>query len=357
MNPPVIDSWTGVRSCVVGGTGFLGYQIVTRLLARGSVVRVLAPAASENHPIHARRDVEWVRGDVRDRRAVLAAVSGARVVFHASGPVHVGTADRIAQLDPHTSGTKALLADLPSECRLVHTSSLVAIGGTRDGRHLKESSPFPNDDLSIAYVRAKRSAEVETLSSGREVVVTNPGYLIGPDDYGRSVMGQFCTRYWRGRIPVAPPGGYNFVDVRDVAEGHILAAQYGRTGERYILGGENLTLKAFVDLLAAAAGFRPRWLPTCPTVLFGGIAVLSEWRGLLLGKQPYPSLEHYRLNRLTWYASTEKAKAELGYSARSVKESVTDAYRWHSSEAPVRIKGFNRWWHRHSPEVPAGPDR
>lgn len=349
MNDLVVDSWRGVRACVIGGTGFLGYQIVNRLLSRMAAVRVLAPDAPPDHPICQRSEVEWIRGDIRDRSALAAAAAGCRVVFQASGPVYVGTAKRVAQLDSHTAGTHALLAALPPTCRLVHTSSLVTIGGTRDGRVLDESSPYPNARLPIEYIRAKRLGEVAALKAageGADVVVTNPAYLIGPHDYGKSVMGNFCTRFWRGRIPFAPPGGYNLVDVRDVGEGHVLAAERGRRGERYFLGGENLPLKSFVELLAAAAGYRPRWLPTCPTGLLGCIAALQECRGRLLGKTPYPSFEHVRLNRFTWFATAEKATRELGYSARPVKQSVADAFHWHSSHSPWRTSGFNRWWLR-----------
>ena len=102
MNEPVLDSWTGVRACVIGGTGFLGYQIVDRLLARKAIVRVLAPDAPPDHPIRSRSGVEWIVGDVRDSAVVAAAVDRCRVVFQASGPVFVGTAERTAQLDPHT---------------------------------------------------------------------------------------------------------------------------------------------------------------------------------------------------------------------------------------------------------------
>jgi dihydroflavonol-4-reductase len=356
MNPPVIHSWAGVRACVVGGTGFLGYQIADRLAVRGAAVRVLAPVATDDHPIHSRTDIEWVVGDVRT--AAAKTFADCRAVFQAAGPVQVGIANQAVHLDSHTAGTCALLAALPAGCRLVHTSSLVAIGGTHDGRILDESSPFPNGDLRIEYVRAKRTAEAAALAAataGADVVVTNPAYLIGPDDFGRSVMGKFCIRVWQGRVPFVTAGGYNVVDVRDAAEGHVLAAERGRTGERYVLGGENLPLKVFVGLLTAAAGLRPRAMPTCPAWLFAAAAGLAEVRGRILGKAPYPSFEHARLNRLSWYASAAKAARELGFAARPVTESIADAFRWHAARRPLTPSRFNRWWFRPPRSAPATP--
>src|SRR5439155_1230081 len=126
---------------------------------------------------------------------------------------------------------------------------------------------FNLERLRVDYVRAKCAAEqvaAGAAARGRHVVIVNPGYLLGPEDYELSVMGRLCARFWRGRILVAPPGGYNVVDVRDVATGHLLAAEHGRPGRRYILGGENYTLPELFRLLARAAGWRPRALIRLP---------------------------------------------------------------------------------------------
>lgn len=343
MNPPVIASWSSLPVCVVGGTGFLGWQVVQRLLARGAAVRVFALPPPADHPLLNHPEIRFTPGDIRDANATAAAVAGCRVVFQTAGPVSVGGSKVAAELDPHVAGTRPLLDCLPAGCRLVHTSSLVAVGGTRTGTPLSEDAPFPNERLKVAYVHAKREAEQLALASEKDVVVTNPGYLIGPEDYGGSVMGRFCTRFWRGRIPFAPPGGLNLVDVRDAAEGHVLAAERGNAGKRYLLGGENLPMRAFLKALAAVAGLRPRWLPACPWWLFSVFGAGAELRQRLTGREAFPSFEHVRLNRFYWYGTSARAERELGYSTRPVAESLRDTFEWHTARQKLAPRGINRW--------------
>jgi dihydroflavonol-4-reductase len=235
---------------------------------------------------------------------------------------------------------------LPRGARLVLTSSVVAVGGSRAREVLNEESPFTLDELKVGYVRAKRAAELEALAADRDVVVVNPGYLFGPDDPGPSVMGSFCRRFWRGHVPFAPPGGINCVDVRDVAAGHLLAAERGKAGRRYILGGVNLTFAELVVRLAEAARLRPRWLPRSPRALFTGLAVWNEGLSRLSGKEPFPSLEHVRMNRLFWFHSSARAAAELGYAARPFDDTLADAYAWHARQNRATPRGFGRWWLR-----------
>jgi dihydroflavonol-4-reductase len=177
-------------------------------------------------------------------------------------------------------------------------------------------------------------------------VVANPGYLIGPEDHGGSDMGRFCVRFWKGRIPLAPPGGMNLVDVRDVAKGHLLAAQRGQSGRRYILGGEDRSTADFLADLARAANLRPRALPRVPLWTMTAVAALSELRGWLLHKEPYPSFQHVRLNRFFWYARSDRAAQELGYRSRPLETCLRDTYRWHRDRDALRLRGINRWWMR-----------
>jgi dihydroflavonol-4-reductase len=338
--------WTDTPVCVLGGSGFLGSHLVGRLIERGARVRTLSlPSAGAPEPP---REVEALHGDVRNPAAVRAAVAGARVVFLAAGPVVVGpSADRA--LTAHVDGVRRVIDALPAGARLVLTSSLVTVGATRTGEVLDEGAPFTLGRLRVSYVRAKRAAEVLALAAagrGADVVVVNPGYLFGPDDPGPSVMGRVCVRFWRGRIPFASSGGISCADVRDVADGHLLAAQRGACGRRYILAGENVRTADLFARLAAVAGFHPRWLPALPGPVFTGIAAIAEARGRLLGEEPFPSLEHIRIQQLFWFASSERAGRELGYRCRPLDETLADTFAWHSAHARLVMRGFGRWWFR-----------
>jgi dihydroflavonol-4-reductase len=329
--------------CLTGGTGFLGYHLVRQLGEVGVRVRVFALAPPADHPVRQFAHAEIIPGDILDPTAVRSAVTGCSVVIHAAGIVAVwGPA--LAKMWPvHVDGTRNVLDALDPGARLVYTSSVVAAGASRSGEVLNEDSPFNLDRVKLGYVQAKRAAEALALGSGKDVVVVNPGYLIGPEDFDKSVMGKLCHRFWRGRAPLAPPGGLNLVDVRDVAIGHLLAAERGACGRRYILGGENLTYSQFLGLMADVAGMRPRWLPRIPRPAFWLGAILNEARGRLKGKEPYPSLAHARLNRYFWFHSSDRARRELGYEPRPVRESLADAYAWYASQERFHIRGFNRW--------------
>jgi dihydroflavonol-4-reductase len=335
--------WSGRTVCVTGGTGFLGYHLVKLLGDLGSRVRIFALAPPPDHPIRQFSHAEIIAGDILDPAAARSAVAGCSVVIHAAGIVAVwGPA--LAKMWPvHVDGTRNVLSALDPDARMIHTSSVVAVGASRTGEVLNEDSPFNLGRLNLAYVQAKRAAEELALNSDRDVVAVNPGYLIGPEDFERSVMGALCHRFWRGRAPMAPPGGLNFVDVRDVAIGHLLAAERGTRSRRYILGGENLKYTAFMRQMAEVAGMRPRLLPGIPRPIFWLGALLNEARGRIRGKEPYPSLAHARLNRYYWFFSSDRAQRELGYSPRTVRDSLTDAFAWYSGREKFRIRGFNGW--------------
>jgi dihydroflavonol-4-reductase len=335
--------WAGRTVCVTGGTGFLGYHLVKLLGDVGARVRVFALAPLSDHPICRFAHAEIIPGDVLDPPAVRAAVNGCSVVFHAAGIVAVwGPAVR-RMWPVHVNGTRIVLDALGAGARLVHTSSVVAVGASRTGQVLDEDSPFNLAGVNLPYIQAKRAAEGLALGAGRDVVVVSPGYLIGPEDYDGSVMGKLCRRFWRGRAPLAPPGGLNLVDVRDVASGHLLAAERGRPDRRYILGGENLTYRDFMRQMADVAGMKPHWLPRIPRPAFWLAALINEGRGRLRGKEPYPSLAHARLNRYYWFFASDRARRELGYEPRAVRASLADAYAWYAGRESFHIRGLNRW--------------
>jgi dihydroflavonol-4-reductase len=341
--------WSGRRVCVTGGTGFLGYHLVTLLHGLGAAVRVFALPAPDGHPLSRLQGIETVWGDLLDPKAVRHAVAGCDVVFHTAGTVAVwGPA--LARLHAvHVTGTKNVL-EVSAGARVVHTSSVVAVGASKRGRVFEEDNAFPLAKLRVHYVRAKRVAEeiaLERGSSGQDVVVVNPGYLVGPDDYEPSAMGRYCVRAWKGRMILAAPGGYNFVDVRDVATGHLLAAERGRRGRRYILGGENVRMPEFLRRLAGVAALRPRALPVLPVAGLWLAAVIAEGRARCMsGREPYPAFQHVRMNRYDWFCTSERAERELGYRARPLEETLRDTHLWFAERGRIALRGFSRWWMR-----------
>lgn len=337
------EFWNGTRVCVLGGTGFLGSHLIARLLEHGARVRDLSLPCDKRAVRHA--GLEYRVGDVRNAAEVRSAVAGAEVVFLAAGPVAFGPQAQAA-LPAHREGVRRVIDALPGNARLVLTSSVVTIGATRRGQLLDESAPFTPAQLKVGYVHAKRAAEAEALSaaaSGRDVVVVNPAYLFGPGDPGPSIMGRFCLRIWRGHVPFVTSGGINAIDVRDAAEGHLLAAEHGQRGARYILGGENLTHRQVADALVRAAGIKPRLMPQLPHRAFAILAAACEAHGRITGKEPFPSLETARVSRLFWHYSSDRAKRELGFQSRPFAETAADAFAWHAAHTRVSPRGLNRW--------------
>jgi dihydroflavonol-4-reductase len=261
------DSWAGRPVCVTGGTGFLGLHLVRQLLGRGARVTVLALPPRPDHQARRLAGVRMVFGDVRDAAAVHEAVTGCSVVFHTAGVVAVSGPALAHMFAVHTDGTRNVLSAAAPGARIVHTTSVVAIGPAVGRRPVAEDSPFTLANRRLPYVAAKRAAEELALAAaaaGRDVVIVNPTYLVGPEDYDGSLMGRFCHRFWRGRMQLVSPGGVNVVDVRDAAAGHVLAAERGRAGRRYILGGTDQTYAALAAELARAAGLRPRTTAAAP---------------------------------------------------------------------------------------------
>ncbi len=341
--------WAKRRACVTGGVGFLGWQIVRQLRDLGAEVRVLSLPPRRWHPIHDRDEVACFWGDVRDPELTRRALDGCSVVFHTAGVVG-GWGKILERMQSvHVDGTANVLAAAPSDARIVYTSSLTTIGASRHGAILNEDSTADAHLLKLDYIRAKLAAErlaLDAAAMGRDVVVTNPGYLVGMDDYEGSIMGRFCVRFWKGRVPMAPPGGLSLVDARDVATGHLLAAEHGKSCRRYVLGGENHRFPSFLRSLARVANCRPRALPRIPWLLLAGVAGIAEMRGHITGREPYPSLGHVRLNRWCWFGDSSRAIAELGYTFRPLINALRDAYAWHQGRRPIRPRGFSRWWLR-----------
>src|SRR5437763_217100 len=243
---------------VTGDTGFIGGRLVRRLVQRGASVRVLARAASQRDFL-AELPVEYVEGDLRDPASLRAAVRGCRLVFHVAADYRLW-ARRPAELyEANVTGTRHVIEaarDAGAE-RIVYTSSVGALGLPADGRPGDETPPVTLADMVGHYKRSKFMAEQEVLrlaAAGAPVVLVHPSTPVGPGDVKPTPTGQMIVDFLRGRMPAFVDTGLNLVHVDDVAEGHLLAAERGRVGERYILGHRNMTLREILERLAAVTG-------------------------------------------------------------------------------------------------------
>ncbi len=276
--------------------------------------------------------LELVEGDLLDAASLEAGCRGARAVFHVAADYRIWVPDPRALYAANVQGTINVLeaAGKAGVERIVHCSSVAAVKPI-DGKVADESSEYRDvSEIIGPYKRSKWLAEraaLELARKGLPVVVVNPAAPIGPYDIKPTPTGKIVTDFLNRRIPSYIDTGLNVVHVADVAEGHCLAAQKGRVGERYILGGENLTLKAMLDLLAEATGLSaPRFkTPYAIALAFGA---LDTARARLFGGEPMAPLDAVRMARHAMFYDSSKAARELGLRPRPAKEALADAARW-----------------------------
>lgn len=311
---------------MTGATGFVGSNLVRELLRDSTEVRALARDGS-NLTNLANLDLELVVGDVTDRDSLVRAVQGCQVVYHAAALYSEREQDAEAMYRTNVEGTKNVL-DACREIgvtRLVHTSTIGTIGRSLPGTVPNEDVPFNLWESSSHYVRSKYLAEEEALKAscrGVEVVVVNPCAPVGPFDLRPSATGRRILSYLAGIIPPFPKGGINFVHVRDVARGHILAALRGQAGHKYILGYQNLSLEGFLGLMEKASG---QSMP---------IAARPGLKALLRAKVHLPNRRAPGPLALT--ADNSRAIRELGLPQNSLEEAFREAVCW------FREQGYGR---------------
>jgi len=311
---------------VTGGSGFIGSHLVRALARRGDELRLLARRDSDLAPL-AGIEYERATGDVTDRRAVRRAMEGVGRVFHVAGRTSLRAAHREAVFETNLRGAR-LVFEAALEAgveRLVHTSSVGAIGVAKPHGTADETTPFEIGHLGLAYVNSKHEAELEALrqaARGLPVVIVNPTFTLGPEDPTGTSMG-LVRRFLLRRIPIYVNGGLNIVDVRDVAAGHLLADQKGEVGERYILGGRNFTFDRLFADLARISGVAPPELKLPASVAIA-IAEASEQAHLPLAIVP----DEVRSASLWWTYRSTKAKQKLGFKARPHEQTLEEAVAW-----------------------------
>jgi dihydroflavonol-4-reductase len=318
-------------SLVTGATGFVGAAVTRALLAQRHKVRALARPNGLRRNL-AGLEVEITEGSLEDAASLARAVAGCRYLFHVAADYRLWVPDPTAMFRANVDGTRVLmLAALAAGVEQVVYTSSVATLGLIAGGIADEATPSGLGDMIGPYKQSKFAAEAAVkeliAERGLPAVVVNPSTPIGPGDVKPTPTGRLIVEAAKGRMPGYVDTGLNIVHVDDVAFGHLLAAEHGAIGERYILGGENLTLAEILAEVAAAVGRRPPMLKI-PYAAILPIAVGAELVARVTGREPFVTLDGARMSRKKMYFSSARAMRELGYAPRPARQAIADAVAW-----------------------------
>ena len=324
-----------MRAFVTGATGFLGSHVARVLVEQGVELRLLVRPTSDLRNIDG-LNVERVVGDLRDPASIEKALSGCDVVFHVAADYRLWVRDPSEMYRSNVEGTRALLeaARKQGVRRVVYTSSVATMGfgsGSNHGNVADEQSPVSLADMIGHYKRSKFMAEqvaIEAARSGVDVVIVNPTTPIGERDIKPTPTGRIVVDFLKRKFPAYVETGLNLVDATECARGHLQALEKGRTGERYILGGENLTLKQILDRLAAITGLKSPMVKL-PYVFAFATGVVDEMvTGRLLGREPRATIDAVRMGRKMMFVSSAKAERELGWRTVPVEGALRRSVEW-----------------------------
>jgi dihydroflavonol-4-reductase len=330
---------TNAPTLLTGATGFVGSAVARALVARGHRLRVLVRPTSDRRNL-AGLDVEPVVGDLTDPASLARAAEGCRYVVHVAADYRIWVPDRDVMRRANIDGTVAMLraAETAGAERIVYCSSVAALGLTADGTPADETTPVDPAALVSTYKRSKYEAEqaaLELARQGAPVVIVNPAAPVGPRDIKPTPTGRMIQDAAAGRTPAYVDTGLNIVHVDDVADGHMLALERGRVGERYILGGENLTLRDLLTLIAQVVGHRPPAI-RLPLPALWPVALAMEAVGRVSRFEPRVTRDTLRMARKKMFFSSAKAMGELGYAPRPAARAVEDAVAWLRAEGRLR---------------------
>lgn len=323
---------------VTGATGFVGAAVARNLAEKGAKLRLLVRPGSNRRNLRG-LEAELVEGDLDAPDSLVPAVSGCRYLFHVAADYRLWVPDAAAMRRTNIDGSVALLraAAAAGVERSVYTSSVAALGLNEDGRPADEATPVVPAHLIGAYKRSKYDAEqaVRALARDQDIVIVNPSTPVGPGDVKPTPTGQMVLDAANGKMPAFVDTGLNIVHVDDVAEGHILALEQGRTGEAYILGGENLMLGAFFGAVARQAGRRAPTvkLPIAPLM---PLAWVMERVAGVTGKTPRMTTEMLKMAHKKMFFDSGKAMRELGYAPRPAEAAIADALAFFRAEGLIR---------------------
>jgi dihydroflavonol-4-reductase len=318
---------------VTGATGFVGNHVARQLVNAGISVRVLVRPSS-NLRLLEELPVERVEGDLRDAISLDRAIAGVCRVFHVAADYRLWTRNPDEIYESNVGGTRRLFeaARRAGVERVVYTSTVATIAVPSDGESLpNEKAGAQLGDMIGHYKRSKFLAELEATkaaASGVPVVIVNPTAPVGPGDWKPTPTGRIIVNFLNGKMPAYVDTGLNVVSVEDVAAGHLLAMDRGRIGERYILGGRNMTLKQILKALARITG-RPAPLVRLPHAVALAAGYADEWFSRLTGREPQIPLEGVKMSRHRMFVECDKARTELGYQPGPVEAALERAVRWY----------------------------
>jgi len=336
-----------MTTLVTGAAGFLGSHVARQLVARGDDVRVLLRASSTNRAI-ADLSLEYVTGDLRDPASLNRAMKGVKRVFHVAADYRLWARRSREIYDSNVGGTKNLLAAAKRAGveQLIYTSTVATIAVDRP-KLPNEFTDAKLDEMVGHYKRSKWMAEREVLNAaknGLPVIVAMPTTPVGPWDWKPTPTGKIILDFLNGKMPGYVETGLNFVGVEECAAGHLLLAEKGKVGERYLLGGENLTLKAMLDMLAKITGLRAPSLKI-PHGLALGVAYANTVFSRLLGREPGIPIEGVKIARHMMFVDCSRAQRELGFKAGPVAAALERAVRWYEANGYIakgRVKRMAR---------------
>jgi dihydroflavonol-4-reductase len=319
---------------VTGATGFVGSHVARELATQGAELRLLVRATSNTKNIDS-LNAERVIGDLRDLESLKKGIAGCDHVFHVAADYRLWAPDSDEMYRSNVGGTQSIVmaARDAKVKRVVYTSSVATMGFSErsSAQPVTEADPVSVADMIGHYKRSKFMAEQLALEAGRagqNVVVVNPTTPVGEQDIKPTPTGRIIVDFLKRNFPAYVDTGLNLADVREVARGHVLAAEKATPGERYILGGENLSLKEILDKLAAMTGL-PSPTAKVPHVVAMGFAYFDEFfTGKVRGKEPRATVEAVRMGKKMMFASSAKAERELGYRVIPVDNALQRAVDW-----------------------------
>ena len=336
-----------MTTLVTGAAGFLGSHVTRQLVARGETVRVLLRPSSQNRAI-ADLPLEYVTGDLRDSASLDRAMKDVKRVFHVAADYRLWAKRSKDIYDSNVGGTKNVLAAAKRAGveQFIYTSTVATIAVDRPSPP-NESTDAKLEEMVGHYKRSKWMAEREALNAAKEglpVIVAMPTTPVGPWDWKPTPTGKIILDFLNGKMPGYVETGLNFVGVEECAAGHLLVAEKGKIGQRYLLGGENLTLKQMLDVLAKITG-----LPAPTLKIPHGLALSAAYASTIfsrmIGKEPGITIEGVKIAQHMMFVDCTRAQKELGFKAGPVSAALDRAVRWYEANGYVTARRAKRIAH------------